>query len=53
MSLIQIGQPASPSPLAKLFQGNELLLLLLALIVLLLLAISLLARRRGKPSPKP
>ena len=53
MSLIQIGQPASPSPLAKLFQGNELLLMLLALIVLLLLAISLLARRRGKPSPKP
>ena len=53
MSLIQIGQPPSPSPFATLFQGNELLLVLLALIVLLLLAISLLARRRGKPSPKP
>jgi hypothetical protein len=53
MSLIQIGQPPSPSPFGKLFQGNELLLLLLAVIVLLLLAISLLARRRGKPPPKP
>ena len=56
MSLLQIGQPPqppSPSPFAQLFQGNELLLLLLALIVLLLLAVSLLARRRGKPSPKP
>ena len=56
LSLIQVGQPPqppAPSPFAQLFQGNELLLLLLALIVLLLLAISLLARRRGKPSPKP
>lgn len=53
MSLIQIGQPPSPSPFTKLFQGNEALLMLLALIVLLMLAISLLARRRGKASPKP
>jgi len=56
MSLIQIGQlpsPPSPSPWSALLQGNELLLVGLAAIVLLLLAISLLARRRGKPSPKP
>jgi len=46
LSLIQIGQPPSPSPL----QGNELLLGVLAAIILLLLAIALLARRRGKPS---
>jgi hypothetical protein len=50
MSLIEIGQPPSPSPFEKLFQGNELLLVLLAAIVLLLLAISLLARRKGKPA---
>lgn len=50
LSLIQIGQPPSPSPFEKLFQGNELLLVLLAAIVLLLLAISLLARRKGKPA---
>jgi hypothetical protein len=50
LSLIQIGQPPSPSPLEKLLQGNELLLVALAAIILLLIAISLLARRRGKPS---
>jgi hypothetical protein len=50
LSLIQIGQPPSPSPFEKLLQGNELLLVLLAAIVLLLLAISLLARRKGKPA---
>lgn len=50
LSLIQIGQPPSPSPLEKLLQGNELLFVALAAIILLLLAISLLARRRGKPS---
>ena len=49
LSLIQNGQPPSPSPFEKLFQGNELLLLLLAAIILLLLAVSLLARRKGKP----
>jgi hypothetical protein len=49
LSLIQIGQPPSPSPFEKLLQGNELLLVVLAAIVLLLLAISLLARRKGKP----
>jgi hypothetical protein len=49
LSLIQIGQPPSPSPLGTLLQGNELLLVLLAAIVLLLLAVSLLARRKGKP----
>jgi len=49
LSLIQIGQPPSPSPFENLFQGNELLLLLLAAIILLLLAVSLLARRKGKP----
>ena len=50
LSLIQIGQPPSPSPLEKLLQGNELLFVALAAIILLLLATSLLARRRGKPS---
>jgi hypothetical protein len=50
MSLIQIGQPPSPSPLEVLLQGNGFILVLLAAIVLLLLAISLLARRGGKPS---
>jgi hypothetical protein len=50
LSLIQLGQPPSPSPFEKLFQGNELLLVLLAAIVLLLIAISLLARRKGKPA---
>ena len=53
LSLIQIGQlgqPPSPSPFEMLLQSNVLLLLLLAAIILLLLAISLLARRRGKPS---
>jgi len=49
LSLIQIGQPPSPSLFEQLFQGNELLLLLLAAIILLLLAVSLLARRKGKP----
>lgn len=54
LSLIQIGQPPSPSPWATLLQGNELLLVLLAALILLLLAISLLARRRRKPpSPSP
>jgi hypothetical protein len=48
LSLIQNGQPPSPSPFEKLFQGNELLLVLLAAIILLLLAVSL-ARRKGKP----
>jgi hypothetical protein len=52
LSLLQIGQPPSPSPLTQLLQGNGLLLVLLAAIILLLLAISLLARRRGKP-PSP
>lgn len=50
LSLIQIGQPPSPSPLEKLLQGNGLLLVLLAAVILLLLAISLLTRRRGKPA---
>jgi hypothetical protein len=50
LSLIQVGQPPSPSPFEKLFQGNELLLVVLAAIVLLLLAISLLGRRKGKPA---
>jgi hypothetical protein len=50
LSLIQIGQLTSASPLEKVLQGNELLLVLLAAIILLLIAISLLARRRGKAS---
>jgi len=49
LSVIQIGQPPSPSPFEKLLQSNVLLLLLLAAIILLLLAVSLLARGRGKP----
>jgi hypothetical protein len=50
LSLIQVGQPPSPSPLEQLMQGNGLLLVLLAAVILLLLAISLLARRKGKPA---
>ena len=50
LSLIQIGQLTSASPLEKVLQGNELLLVLLAAIILLLIVISLLARRRGKAS---
>jgi hypothetical protein len=50
LSLIQIGQVTSASPLENVLQGNGLLLVALAAIILLLLAISLLARRRGKAS---
>jgi len=48
LSLIQVGQTASASPVGTLLQGNVLLLAILAAIVLLLLAVSL-ARRKGKP----
>ena len=50
LSLIQISQPTSTSPIEKILQANELLLVALAAIILLLIAISLLARRRGNPS---
>jgi hypothetical protein len=50
LSLIQLGQPPSPSPLEKLLQGNGFLLVLLAVVLLLMFAISLLARRRVKPA---
>jgi len=53
LSLIEIGAPqapTSPSPWDQLMQGSGLWLLLLAALIILLLAVSLLARRRGKPT---